>query len=124
MTDPLTMPAGAEIDRLVAERVMGWRLLNRRAMGWGTGPAIYATGSDDNPTLQGFSPSTDIAHAWPVVERMRSHHDAWMVLEHLPCSDGTDEWRYRFTSGPSGLALSAPLAISRAALAACRPGEA
>ena len=71
-----------EIDVLVAEKVMEWKLADRKAMGWSDGPDVWITGEDpndenSNPTYQGFEPSTDIAAAWLVVEKMRE--DGWQV---------------------------------------------
>ena len=68
------MEPGSELDALVAEKVMGWKRIDRKVAGWGDGPQVWATGDDSedgSPTRQWFEPSTDIAAAWPVFEKLR-----------------------------------------------------
>lgn len=142
--------AGRELDALVAERVMGWAVDREHKYG------TYRCGTftrDDN-TKVGFPPSdterkryksvphysTDISHAWQVVERLRTL--GWLVrVQEMP-----DGFPYRddMTGEPTFTALalcllypvaqreagvrhvrehramadSTPLAICRAALAA------
>jgi hypothetical protein len=53
-----TLPAGPDLDVLVAEKVMGWKRSN-----------------DENYSLMAsshWSPSTDIAAAWQVAEKIKS----------------------------------------------------
>lgn len=90
-----TMPAGPELDRLVAERVMGW------------GPC---TGVD----LEQWHPSTDIAHAWEVVERVRG--GIGFSIQRCEMLG----WLCWFRSASDNVARAdtAPLAICRAALLA------
>jgi hypothetical protein len=74
MSDKSTMPAGRELDRLIAEKVFGWRNLewhkanhDRRFYspeGW------YGEGPDDKCFLAERY-STDIRDAWQVVEKLR-----------------------------------------------------
>jgi hypothetical protein len=52
MTEP-----NFDIDNRMAE-LMGWKLCDRRAMGWGEGPPVWSTGDLRNPTRMWFSPST------------------------------------------------------------------
>lgn len=134
------LEAGRELDRLVAERVMGWRV-------FGT-PEVYAYWTEpyegekrlgDMPSLPRFS--TDIAAAWTVVERMREMK--WLVRvqempDNYPYLDNmtgeplfyakayvTMEWMPRISERTGKLvmprcarATTAPLSICRAALAA------
>ena len=62
----LNIPAGREMDTLVAEKVMGFRV---------EGNIVWFPDGDFSylvPDLGGhWSPSTDIAAAWEVVERIR-----------------------------------------------------
>lgn len=73
--------AGAELDRLVAEKVMGWPWYALAAHEPGSRPyphcytdqgrnRLYVYDGEDNHV---FSPSTDIARAWQVVEKMYEH---------------------------------------------------
>ncbi len=91
MTDYSTLPPGPELDALVAEKVMGWtkqedgawtspRSLALSNYPWQNYEAIWdATrwpyGDDDHPE-EVWSPSTNIAHAFEVVDEMarRSFH--------------------------------------------------
>ena len=96
------MPAGRELDALVAEKVMGW---------------------DHYPSKHEIVPaySTDIAAAWEVVEKMRSD-DWWAQI----AQDNTDIWDAKLWRGEPdrwfptmetyGNAPTAPLAICRATL--------
>lgn len=109
MTDIDSLPAGPEMDRLVHERIMLNRVLpdgSRTTMG------CLSAGS--------WSPSTNIAHAWEVVEK--SHPNAWFLW----WDDGHAEWACFLDGARSVLegcrikawADTAPLAICRAALRA------
>lgn len=133
MTD---LPAGPELDHLIAEKVMGWtrdysafsgqmqkinRLFNLPDFFW------WKTGPDDLQfrTVSNWSPSTNIAHAWEVVKKMGS------LCLYAPGEKPDDReevtigWRAVFKIDPSGEesgwsweeAETAPLAICRAALA-------
>lgn len=95
----LTLP---EIDRLVAERVMGWQIHPRNTAHW-------MRASDD---LIGYRPmawhdqwhpTTDITHAWRVVERVMdprvrgagcftagTHFLRWWREAHICCDPATD----------------------------------
>jgi hypothetical protein len=120
------LPAGPELDRLVAEMVMGWQWGKNRidagmdAFGdWRE--AHEVEGPIRNPGgyfVRHWSPSTDIAHAWEVVERMS---ELGNPLRHL--SDGRSRIGYffaRFGDSTEGNwpAETAPLAICRAAIVA------
>ena len=115
------MLAGPELDRMVAEQVMGWRLED------------YETGlpapADLYPDADGWAwsgrcgeaymwqPSTDLACAWEVVERMRDHDHAVVVID-LPEAACAALLHYRAQIIPSEMSRAAtvPLAICRAAL--------
>lgn len=117
---------GRGMNRLVAERVMGWQFLDRVKMGWGPGPDTYSTGDeteDGSPSFQGFEPSTEINHAWRVVEHLQKKHVEVRVTGY-----NRDEWFCdiaHFLENPgapnnvTGEGTSAPLAICRAALRWC-----
>ena len=111
------MEAGRELNALVAEKVMGWGIIHHN------NGAVYATipgsiewyaihwadGRDDD-----WSPSTDIAVAWLVLERVA---ESW-----LPCvMHDAIQWVVEFdsiTGNHTAYADTAPLAICRAALMA------
>ena len=67
----LKEPAGQRINAWIAERVMGWETLDREHAGWGKGPVVVGTNDPKRPTIQGWSPSSDIAAAWEVVEKFQ-----------------------------------------------------
>lgn len=98
------MPAGCTLDKLVAEKVMGWR----EEDGY-----YYDVKGGIRSLLYDFNPSVDIASAWEVVEKLdlfRKYYlthdsiDEWSIYLH----DYDMEW---FAGGPT-----APVAICRAAL--------
>lgn len=65
-----------ELNAAVAEKVMGWKLLDRVLSGWGKGSPVWATGEDpedvsSSPTFQGFNPTGDSSHAMMVIEALR-----------------------------------------------------
>lgn len=116
--------AGRALDALVAEKVMGWNLADRRRLRWGEGPDCWITGDDEAPTRQWFAPSIDIASAWKVVEKLDAFGGGGVLYLYLS-RDAEDGWAARFYAwGASescqaewSKADTAPLAICRAALA-------
>lgn len=56
---PDTEVSQAEKCRVIAEKVMGWKLADRIAYGWGDGPPVWITGDEESPTHQGFDPFND-----------------------------------------------------------------
>lgn len=77
MSDISTMPAGPELDRMVAEKVMGWEPWQTAAglKYWMIDKYVKRSASiqaEENPPWHYpvFLPSTNIAHAWEVVERI------------------------------------------------------
>lgn len=110
------LPAGRELDALVAEKVMGWRL--RENMG-AAGGRCWATGRTDGGSYgSGVYPefelpefSMDMNAAWKVVTASNTRLDlfgpAWRGL-----------WTASFSPHPTAQGETAPLAICRAALKA------
>lgn len=100
------MPAGREMDALVAEKVMGYLCVCDEEP---RDCPIHA--KSDQDTLLSYS--TDIADAWIMMEKMRfvigSHHGLHGGLH--PC----DGWLAR-KGTVFALAKTAPLAICRVAL--------
>lgn len=64
------MPAGPELDRLVAEKVMGWTAAPESVATCGAWPNCW-TVSKHGHIRNNWFPSTNIDHAWEVVERIR-----------------------------------------------------
>ena len=117
------MEAGHGLDVMIARQVMGWTKATLHDDV--TGPEAYwCMGGKAMAPVDSFTPSTDIASAWKVVEWLvrlpgpnGDHHsvqidysvDAVVVIaEH-------EEWRV------SAIAATAPLAICLAALKAVQP---
>lgn len=130
-----TMPAGRELDALVAEKVMGWYRVGTM---WCQGANSYAAPAEDleienPPKTKPWSPSTDIAAAWEVVEKIKAvdlrsktgidFPDECMTVAW---DRSTKEWAAGFhaidgydagwVAGTRATADTAPLAICRAAL--------
>lgn len=135
------LPAGRELDALVAEKVMGEAVVEhgeeflRNAEGlWGSRPKLTVLRPSHRPNapdgmrrLKLPAYSTDIAAAWEVVERLlsrkmypdlvSSNYPVVWTCEVDSYSDpeaATDPWPVK------ACADTAPLAICRAALAAVR----
>lgn len=117
------MPSGPDMDRLVAEKVMGWKWGQTGAdyCGWGGAKSYPGEGwNRKNDAHRGnWYPSSDIANAWDVVEHMNRKTGGFMV----------QDWGEKFLVGfgpadPAGVrrnvatADAASLAICRAALLA------
>ena len=117
------MPAGREIDALVAKKVMGavacgaWRYLTYDRN-------VLEDGDCDHercyPELCG-SPhySNNMEAAWSVIAAIVEDYDLWPCVE-LFSAGGKRIWNCYFWNGDdamySGDAITAPLAICRAAL--------
>lgn len=129
------MLAGPDMDRLVAERVMGWTELK-----WYPYEAACQNDDAEREGWFGIPPdckyrervdrreySKSIAAAWEVVERMAKHYHRNLVMNHTGaqyrCRFLTLEgpriwdWAQRPNDGLTAWDESAPLAICRAALA-------
>ena len=70
------MPAGREIDALIAEKVMGWVIHSRNTAWW----VKVADENEVTTEVMGFTygkdrfaPSTNIADAWEVVKKLQQH---------------------------------------------------
>lgn len=101
----LAIPAGRELDHLVAMHVMGyeWKYDDQwRLWGWQKGADNWANH---------FSPSTDIAAAWEVVEKQYFPE----VKKGYRGLDGIWMWCACF-NGEWIMGKSAPEAICKAAL--------
>ncbi len=79
MIDIDNMPAGGEIDRLVAEKLMGWIYWDFKGDWNGPAGKTFFAVSDHfltvydskNTSIRYFTPSVCINDAWVVVERLR-----------------------------------------------------
>jgi hypothetical protein len=124
------MEAGRELDRLVAEKVMGWTdLWEGEGYVMAYPPNEQAMGIDgERAPVPPYS--TDIAAAWQVVERMtdRDRADRCTFEMHRATDWDDPAWGYDVRFGRWGdpthqrerkvWARTAPLAISLAALKA------
>lgn len=128
---------GRELDALVAERVMGWRRLSyqqafpdsdfqrgrtKLTSYWhdpsGAKKALAEDSYDYYQPEDAWSPSTDIAAAWTIIDKMIA--DGWEVGE-AGYSRSQRKWDFTFNGGiafPGPLCDSAPHAICLAALKA------
>lgn len=115
MTDELR-----ELDRMVAEKVMGWQL----AEAWTPGSQEPWWRKADGWMVPLPPFTTDIAAAWQVVERMRELGWYYGVSGSISIGEIA---MFRVLGDAalvrSGTASTAPEAICRAALAALETGE-
>lgn len=109
----LSMEPGRELDALVAEKVMGWRL---------QGQSYWLCGDDVVHDVLFWNPSTDMYAAWEVVEKMQCAHVHininWMDDQY--CAEIIEmdpEEGYKYL-GQCYDVKSAPEAISKCALLA------
>lgn len=112
-----------EIDRLVAEKVMGWVLAGSGSRYWADPNAPRADGYCGNVgrcfdgfdgDVPEFQPTEDIAAAWEVMEKLK------MYEPELCWSDETHSWWFVCNKLPHRVQseTSAPLVICLAALKA------
>jgi len=89
-----------EIDRLVAEKVMGWRLKSFPGEGGGFSAWLNDDGKiikyENNCTLHAqpydfWKPTTNIADAWKVVEKLQK--DGW----HIELYNENEKWCFDLT---------------------------
>jgi hypothetical protein len=101
------MPAGREMDGLVAEGVYGYKREGERR--WNTGKGFWV---NDIPRY-----STDIASAWFVVNKL------YLVVGRVHPGDPNSLWvatrGWDSYDGRDSVGETAPLAICRAALKLC-----
>jgi hypothetical protein len=129
----LNMPAGEEIDKLIAEKVMGWHIQEEKGgrNQWLDSDGHYQhmvsryDGYEDAEDFETicWHPSESILWAWEVVEFLRRRF--WST--NIVCWDFSDKWvitcEHRTGHGEPKKTLyadaeTAPLAICRAALLA------
>lgn len=82
MTTPHALPAGPELDRLVAERVMGWESCVGGLQAKGSKDPAYYRVNGKERSHASWSPSTNIAHAWEVVTRLGQLGAVVSVIVH------------------------------------------
>ena len=144
------MGAGPELDLLIAEKVMGYPIIDvtppcdHNVTPYVTHIAVFsptqihyhrALGNEKQNYMWGiWQPSTDIAQAWEVVEKLRdSFHYVSIIFAHegnfqvqdprysISISEFDEKLNQRIEVGLNA-APTAPLAICRAALKAiCTP---
>lgn len=106
------MEAGRELDERIASEVMGWK---RDGAAW-MSPAGLRT--IELSSFGSFQPSTDMAAAWEVVEKLTEKSEP-----HFELSRGRDGWHAGFDldrpfKRVTAQADTAPHAICKAALKA------
>jgi hypothetical protein len=120
----MKMAAGPEMDKAVV-RLMGWKFLltsrNGKVEHWEDGDGDWF-GVGESRLTRLWSPSTDIAAAWEVVEKVRTLGFEWS-FDSNGGSGGVFRWRaivWVDDLSPDFKARDAemPLAICRAALLA------
>jgi len=115
----LNMPAGREMDALVAEKVMGWMPKNN--LYWKDNEGSFAGWATNYPEyeVKPFNPSIDIAAAWDVVVKM-----ARTTNVNLAWINSAKGWLWNFKIGRTWASSdTAPLAICRASLLAVMESE-
>lgn len=115
----LAMPAGAEIDKLVAEKVMGWKVTQHDGY-WVVKNWVVKTGNLPYYSWE-WKPSSDIRTTWVVAEKLAKEPRAW-IIESINTKDGL-MWRAIYwgddvTLDISVTASTVQLAISQASLIA------
>jgi hypothetical protein len=131
--NPDTIPAGPELDRLIAEKVMGWELertKDGRFERWnrkdGNGCAWYPMPKiGEHHGEHWFAPSTNMAHAIDVMNAVTSKITCFVEIKHpIKLCEIVPLSMVRFHSGGWGklhavaVETSLQTAICRAALKA------
>lgn len=119
------MEAGRELDALIAEKVMGCKILYVGTVSgekpWGCGclNEIHSIG-DGDAELKEFS--TDIAAAWEVVEKLREKYNSVDICALSPtlkgCHYKVKLWDNAWSDSITILSETVPRAICLAALKA------
>jgi hypothetical protein len=115
----LAMPAGPELDRLTAERVMGWKRLPGYNY-WMT--STPAGGFDLHGLIAAWRPSTDMTAAWLVFQECRGRlfskrRRFYEVLGNL-LQGQADGDRTIFVAWPDAIGFLSPRVICQAAILA------
>jgi hypothetical protein len=98
LTD-LRMEDPKAFNQMVAEKVMGWELANRRACGWGDGPPVFYTRDAESPTFQGPDFADDANHDYKLLRHVRR---TWSEQRQLDFGEAIEQiWRTR--NGFAGL---------------------
>lgn len=117
------LPAGRELDALVAEQVMGWKRVEKGHVYFWRTKEMVAELLREHPDVLAvdYFPcpyfSTEIAAAWEVVEELARR--CWHLSLDYPSGNSRWEWMACFRPQPPGsfvYADTAPVAICRAAL--------
>ena len=132
------MKAGRELDAKIAEKVMGWKIYTP-TNGYGDAFTLeyYSQPGEDIKialaevqkwaigklrAVSKWNPSTNIAHAWEVVEKLKEDHPRWYFELHWRHDA---KYRFQITEMHVGYnntlidwGETAPLAICLAALKA------
>lgn len=117
--DEIPRAEDRDIDRVIAERVMGWkRSVSEQGFEHWTDQAGHIDPFNDGDRGNPFAPSIDIDNAWTVMERLREL--GWRVFIG-PAADNSAGWSVQIKPRTDNLhhhimAPTAPLAICRAAL--------
>lgn len=115
----LSMPAGRELDALVAEKVMGWKQCSMEGVRiktcYGKPPEFGR--NDGRVRIPGYS--TDISAAWEVVEKVKQMNWFFILSDNL----FPDKWEASLFWDPNGTMIearaeTAPEAICKASLLA------
>lgn len=115
----LAVPAGREMDALIAEKVLGWGVLRNDIY-------VYIPRPNEAPDERldelKWYPSNDIAAAWDVVEKFMPYKSPSLyvvgVMWYCFFALKTGEGLFTGTNILEARASTAPLAICRAALLA------
>jgi len=120
------MQAGRELDALVAER-RGWPVEWHDGIPWFKGDRLFSLGEDRSDLSKNWSPSTSIAAAWDLVERLAN--SGWTVYLtrtdkcHVSLRPEHEPPPVSCVIRPEGIADTAPLAICLAFLKATESGR-
>lgn len=84
------MKAGPKLDALIAEKVMGWRLVkveewepaDPNTCRWHLDDGWAWDGRDGSDYAWKWKPSTDISLAWQVVEKLAEKADRYVAVRH------------------------------------------
>jgi len=128
------MEEGQALDVLIAERIMGWRRGKGGAIcGAGYESSSYWYDAEDRrrdpcttdifANMCEWSPSTDIAAAWAVVEQMQQRGYSFCLYDYhrVDATPRNEVWHAIFINyegSPAACAKTTPLAICKAALKA------